>query len=265
MHTSNCSYRILCLMAFGCLALTGCSNQSTLESPPALKDSGSNNGGTKAKFENYFLDKSEYADFRVTIPEPPKADSALFKNDIAVYKETRKYKGTKLWEDARIYANFGPDNMCRYFSESVGIELSKEKTPWTYYILGKLSGDAISGGTRPAKNFYMRKRPFVYFNDRTCSTKEDDDAHIKSGSYPSGHTALGELIGLVLTEIVPSRQNEIISAAHQYGDYRIICGFHWASDVDAGRKVAAYVNAKLHSNPEFLHAVEMAKKELSDK
>ncbi len=256
---------ILNVIAIACFTAVGCTSHTKYEAPPSLKESAGKTGGAHAKFNNYFLEQNAYADFKVTLPEHPAAKSALFKNDIEVYKETRKFKDTKMWTDAKKYADYSPENMCLYFSEAAGVELSKEKTPWTYYLIGKLSGDAISGGTRLAKKNYNRMRPYVYFKDRTCSTKEDDDAHIKSGAYPSGHTAYGELIGLVLSEILPQRQNEIITAAHQYGYYRVICGFHWASDIEAGRKAAAYVNARLHADPEFLHAVQMAKKELNKK
>ncbi len=261
MHPLN---KVLSVMAVACFISTGCSTQISDEAPPAMKLSGSKTGGSKSEHTNYFLAKREYADIKVTLPEPPKADSALFANDIAVYRETRKLKGTKLWEDARINADKSPDNMCRYFSKPAGIELSKEKTPWTYYLIGKISGDA-SRSAKEAKKYYQRKRPFVYFNERTCSTLEDDKEHIDSGSFPSSHSAYGELVGLILTELIPSRQNEIISAAHQFGYYRVVCGFHWASDIESGRQLAAYVNAELHANSEFMHALQMAKKELSAK
>ncbi len=257
------SHMLLTIIALGCFMAAGCSTDKAKETPPELVQSDGHTGGAAAKFSNYFLDKSAYADFKVTLPEPPKANSALFKNDIEIYKNTRKYRNSSLWEEARKFADYSPDNMCRYFQEAAGTKLSKEKTPWTYYLIGKLSGDAISGGTRPAKKFYQRTRPFVYFKERTCSTKEDDDAHVKSGSYPSGHTAYGELVGLVLAELLPQKQNEIISAAHQYGYYRIICGFHWASDIEAGRKAAAYVFARLHADKEFLRVMDMARAELS--
>ena len=261
MRSSN---KILSVIALVCFATVGCSSHTAKETPPALKGAVAKNGNTHAKITDYFLEQNAYADFKVTIPEPPAANSALFKNDIEVYKKTRKLKNTKIWEDAKKNADFSTEKMCRYFSEAAGVELSKEKTPWTYYLIANLAGDAFIGGTGPAKKFYNRVRPYVYFKDRTCSTKEDDDNHIKSGSYPSGHTTYGELLGLVLSELLPQKQNEIISAANQYGYYRVICGFHWASDIEAARKIAAYENARLHADPAFLHAVEMAKLELKN-
>ena len=67
---------------------------------------------------------------------------------------------------------------------------------------------------------------------------------------------------LILSEIVPSKQIEIINAGQKFGYFRVVCGFHWQSDIEAGALISSYVNARLHTNPDFIHAMEMAKKEV---
>ena len=60
----------------------------------------------------------------------------------------------------------------------------------------------------------------------------------KNGSYPSGHTAFGWAWGLILSELVPTRTNEIIRRGRAYGVSRMVCNVHWKSDVEAGRAMA---------------------------
>ena len=134
---------------------------------------------------------------------------------------------------------------------------------WECQLIKRVIGDAIDGGTRTPKKFYQRTRPYVYFGDRTCSTQEDDDKHVKSGSYPSGHSAYGYLVSLILAEINPANQDAIYQSGIKYGYNRVVCGFHWQSDVEMGRRIAAYINARLHANKEFQEALTYAKAEFA--
>ena len=47
------------------------------------------------------------------------------------------------------------------------------------------------------------------------------------------------------------------------GQSRVICGYHWQSDVDAARIVASGVVARLHANAEFQKYLTAAKKEFA--
>ncbi len=250
---------LLTAAAAVCLLLSGCSSSKR---PPQIDASGVGTGGHAAVFPN-FLEKNAYPDYKLVVVAPPAENSYLFKNDVKIYKETRKLKGTQAWEDAASGARLDADYICEYFSPAYGIELSKESTPWTYYLLQRVIGDAIDGGTRTPKKFYQRVRPYVYFKDRTCSTKEDDDKHVASGSYPSGHSTYGYLVALILAEINPAAQDEIYRLGIKYGYNRVVCGFHWQSDVEMGRRIAAYVNARLHADKHFMEAMGYAREEFA--
>ena len=80
-----------------------------------------------------------------------------------------------------------------------------------------------------------------------------------NGSYPSGHTAIGWATALVLAEINPDRQNEILKRGFEMGQSRVICGYHFQSDVDAARIVVA----RLHANDAFVKQLNKAKDEFS--
>jgi len=67
----------------------------------------------------------------------------------------------------------------------------------------------------------------------------------------------------VLAEINPQRQNEILKRGYEIGESRVICGYHWQSDVDAAKVMAAAVVAQLHTNEEFNKQLVKAKAEFS--
>ena len=69
------------------------------------------------------------------------------------------------------------------------------------------------------------------------------------GSYPSGHTSVGWAWALILSEIAPERQNQILSRGLAYGQSRSVCNVHWNSDVQAGFVIGFATIARFHSNP----------------
>ena len=61
--------------------------------------------------------------------------------------------------------------------------------------------------------------------------------------------------------MAPELADKILAVGYRYGESRVIAGFHWQSDVDAGRLVASAAIARLHSEKEFLHLMEDARNE----
>ncbi|MDE5839874.1 MAG: phosphatase PAP2 family protein, partial [Muribaculaceae bacterium] len=120
--------------------------------------------------------------------------------------------------------------------------------------------DAGDLGTREAKNYYNRTRPFCFYDEETCNPEQQEELST-NGSYPSGHTSIGWATALVLAEINPDRQNEILKRGFDMGESRVICGYHFQSDVDAGRLTGAMTVARLHADPAFQAQLDKAKKE----
>ncbi|WP_406016944.1 hypothetical protein [Succinivibrio sp.] len=67
----------------------------------------------------------------------------------------------------------------------------------------------------------------------------------------------------ILAEINPANQDEIHKSGIRYGYNRVVCGFHWQSDVEMGRRIAAYINARLHADKDFQRALDNAKAEFA--
>ena len=96
---------------------------------------------------------------------------------------------------------------------------------------------------------------------RTCQPEAENELR-NNGSYPSGHTSIGWTWGEILAEIAPDRADAVIARARAFGESRIVCDAHWASDVMEGRIVGAATVVKLHANAEFRADLAKAKTEL---
>lgn len=197
------------------------------------------------------------------LPAPPSYDSIAFLADKAAFDQGRVLKGTARWDRAVLDAEWSDSSIGEPFSSVVGIKISAQNTPITYELLKRIRTDSGSYATKIAKEHYMRTRPFVFFNMPSCSPADEEYLR-HSGSYPSGHTTIGWSTALILAEILPERQNEILKRGYDYGQSRVICGAHWQSDVDAGRIMGAAEVARLHADPNFMKTLQLAKKELTN-
>lgn len=66
-----------------------------------------------------------------------------------------------------------------------------------------------------------------------------------------------------MAEINVDRQNEILKRGYEMGQSRVICGYHFQSDVDAARLVSSAVVARLHANDAFMAQLKKAKDEFA--
>ncbi|CAI1594262.1 Major phosphate-irrepressible acid phosphatase precursor [Serratia quinivorans] len=213
---------------------------------------------------NSFLSDPQAPDSLSILPLPPRSDSIAFLMDKAAYEQGRSLTGTDRWHQAIADANLSDDNIGKPFEKALGVDISPSETPATYQLLKKIRIDAGRFATASAKRYYMRPRPFMFFNSHTC-TPEDEVKLRMNGSYPSGHTTLGWTTALVLAEIRPERQNLLLQRGYEFGQSRVICGAHWQSDVDAGRIMGAAVFARLNADAQFIIELNDAKKEITSK
>lgn len=220
----------------------------------------SEDGDVTTKPELYYMTIDQVADSLKLLPPPPASDSVAFLNDKAQYDQGKLLRNTPRGEQAYNDAHVEADGVPQAFSEAFGTPITAEDTPEIYKLVRNFREDAGELATRGAKKHYMRIRPFAFFNEATCRP-EDQEKLSKNGSYPSGHTAIGWATALVLAEINPARQQEIFERGFQMGQSRVICGYHWQSDVDAARVVASAVVATLHTKPAFQEQLAKAKAE----
>ncbi|MEH0196599.1 phosphatase PAP2 family protein [Caulobacter sp. CCNWLY153] len=242
--------RCLAAMALT-LAVAGCATASA--PPPAFWT------GFRDHPHGY-LAKDGAPNAAAFLPPPPEAGSLREQDDIAIYRATRGLQGTPRWAQARADNEIETPDAPRIFDEALGITFSPARTPALAYLLGRMLGDLETIQT-PAKRGFTRPRPFVREPATTCITPESWLA--ASGSYPSGHAALGWAWALVLAEMAPDRADAILARGLAYGESRVVCGVHYRSDVEAGRIVGAALVARLKADPIFQADFVVASRELS--
>lgn len=212
--------------------------------------------------DDTYLNEEEVPDSVVWLPAPPAPGSTQFLYDISQYEWGKEQRlDTARANKAIREAAYEVDDMLKYFSVPFGLEITPEKTPAIYKVVNKGVLTIRLSATKP-KATYMRTRPYVYFNERTLVPGEEEELRT-NGSYPSGHTVRGWGMALLLCEINPAAQDAIFKLGHEWGQSRVIAGFHWQSDVDASRILAAACYARLHSCQEFLDDIAAARKEFS--
>ena len=206
--------------------------------------------------DRYYLNYEDVASSLKLLPPPPEVTSIQFLWDDAQYKKGKMMRSSARGEQAVRDASPGADS----FSSAFGCEISQENTPEIYKLISTMREDAGDLSTREAKNYYMRPRPYMFYSE-DISVPGAQRGLSTNGSYPSGHTAIGWATALVLAEINVENQDAILIRGYEMGQSRVISGFHFQSDVDAGRLVSAAVVARLHANDEFNAQLKKAKKE----
>ncbi|MBP5533900.1 MAG: phosphatase PAP2 family protein [Alphaproteobacteria bacterium] len=210
-----------------------------------------------------FLTEDEIPTGSKFMPLPPQPTDASFYNDWQRYQWGKSMRNTERGKQAVADAVDTLDYYVKIYSEPFGLTISKENTPEIYNLLDRVLATAIVCKDK-AKSHLMRIRPFVLFNEPTPVPK--DEEHLKTNSsYPSGHTTMGWALALVLAEINPDRQDEILKRGFEYGESRVIVGFHFQSDVDAARVITSTLVNRLHANKEFIEQLSKAKEEFLNK
>ena len=196
------------------------------------------------------------------LPAPPEPNSTQFAYDLTQYMWG---KGERLNEErAKQAIDHGVTevgDMAKQFSVPFGMEISQEKTPKIFHVLYRGVLTVRLCATKP-KTEIPRLRPFVRYNEPTL-IPEDEETLRNNGSYPSGHSIRGWAMTLLLCEINPAAQDDLLALGYQWGQSRAIAGYHWQSDVDAGRLLASAGYARLHTHEQFLADMAAARAEFA--
>jgi acid phosphatase (class A) len=180
-------------------------------------------------------------------------------SDLTLYWDGKALRDTKRGEQASHEADYSAEMMYEIFSEATGTTISAEKTPAISKLIGYVL-DKCSVTADRLKEIRFRKRPFVQLGEPSFVPGDEEKERGKS-SFPSGHTNLGLTEALVMTELAPDHQNEILKCGYEYGYNRQIVGYHWFTDVIATRQLASALYAYLHSDAEFQKLMQEARKE----
>lgn len=196
------------------------------------------------------------------LPSPPGLDDPLFFNDWNQYLWGKSVRGTERGELAVADARINSVYFLKRFSPAVGRTLTPEEYPILNQLLLRAHHTEQQAG-RSAKKHFARVRPYQQFHEASGMPEWENQKDFTS--YPSGHTHASWLEGMILTAIDPEHAEQIMKVAYELGQSRVILGYHYQSDVDAGRIAASITFARLCSMPEFLEMLQKAKDEYNGK
>lgn len=219
-----------------------------------------------------FLTPADIQRIQSAVPAPPAKGDMADTLDHLIYQETRGVLHGARGQAAAEDDIFEVDEITPTFSAAYGLRLSRQQQPELFRLLDELmgaSGEAYGVLHAFKKNpAFFRTRPIAEFGDKadTCVKPVDMAGYAhedlvtydlpKSSSYPSGHSFRGMMTALVLAEVRPEHAAELINRGEEFGESRVICGFHWESDIVAGRLVALEVADSLRNNAAFKAEIE---------
>jgi acid phosphatase (class A) len=212
-----------------------------------------------AQFRSTYFTADEMPNGVVFLPSPPDTTSILFISDYAQYMWGKSIRNTERGQEAIDHVVTSVSEMAALFSKPFGMTISREATPAIYKMLLKAIPTLRLSAVHP-KETYMRKRPYVRMNETTPVPQEEEELR-NSGSYPSGHAIRGWGMALLLAEINPAAQDALLKLGYEWGESRVILGYHWQTDIDAAIALASASYARLHTSQEFLDDMAKAREE----
>ena len=213
-----------------------------------------------------YFTKAELPNMANILPAPPKFDSPRFVADQTQYLWGKLMRLDEArCAQAQRDAVYSMQTIIDEFGDIFGLEITKEETPEIYSILQDVcaSCDSIYSD---AKAYFDRKRPYAYYNEGTI-VPEKEEKHRNEGSYPSGHTVLGWTSALLLADInqSPKAMEGLLARGYEFGQSRVIAGYHWQSDVDAGRMAGSVLYQLIRNHERFIGQLAKARAEFAEK
>lgn len=200
--------------------------------------------------------KPEDLDPSRILPPPPKDGTDLQKADLAevqrVYKtRTPERHATAEWDDKH--------ETSELFFSTLGPQFDLKKLPATAKMLAVVENEQ-SVTANMAKRYFLRNRPWAIDPSIVACDYKPNAAPLTS--YPSGHATLSYSVGYVLADLMPEKAQPILARANEYAYSRLVCGAHYASDIEASHVLATTLVVKMMQNPEFAAEVAASRAEL---
>ena len=224
-----------------------------------------NAAGDEKNGHAYFT-KAQLPNMANILPTPPEFESARFVADQSQYLWGKLQRLDEArCAQAQRDAVYSMATIIEEFGGIFGLEITKEGTPEIYSILQDVcaSCDSIYSD---AKAYFNRMRPYTYYNEGTI-VPEKEEKHRYEGSYPSGHTVLGWTSALLLADIntSPKAMEGLLARGYEFGQSRVIAGYHWQSDVDAGRMAGSVLYQMIRNHERFIGQLARARAEFAEK
>ena len=190
------------------------------------------------------------------LPPPPVAGSP---KAVAELDELKRIQAaaTPAQRDAAAYDDKHEDGSI--FTVVLGPGFDPEKLPATRQMLADV-GKAEDETTKAPKAFFHRDRPWIVdVTIQTCTTHKPGPA---ANSYPSGHSTVGFAMAEVLAALMPDKAQPLLARASLFAENRLICGYHFRSDIVAGQAFGTLLALHLTQDPKFQQEMAAARTEL---
>lgn len=173
-------------------------------------------------------------------------------------------------------ADFDPNEVIARKEDDKGTEAGAADSELKDFVAFMKVIRGPEGTTSPAKYFYSSPRPWRMNDkgevietgketiaDRSFEGYESDPGVVvpalkyvretrgrgKDGGFPSGHTNAAYLAAIAYAYAAPERFSELLTAASELGESRIVAGMHSPLDVIGGRITATAMAAAMLQDP----------------
>ncbi|WP_043646355.1 phosphatase PAP2 family protein [Fundidesulfovibrio putealis] len=124
-------------------------------------------------------------------------------------------------------------------------------------------GEDFTAQNLPATTSFFQKVTINTQNaNDTLKNIYNSHGPVTPASYPSSHALLGLVDGVLLGDMIPEKQGQLLTYGVQYGLNRLILGQHWPTDVCAAQMETGIFLADLFASPQFQSDFNEAKAEL---
>ncbi|GFK93120.1 Major phosphate-irrepressible acid phosphatase [Fundidesulfovibrio magnetotacticus] len=131
------------------------------------------------------------------------------------------------------------------------------------FDFSQVLGQDFNAKNLPAANaFFTRVALNIENTNINLDRIYNSQGPVSPASYPSAHTLLGLVDGMILADMVPEKRGELVTYGVQYGLNRLILGQHWPADVGAGQMEAGVVLLALRASPSFQSDFDLARAEV---
>ena len=202
-----------------------------------------------------YLAAADRPDLTTVLAPPPAPGSPRDRANAEVFRETRALRGTPRWDLAT--ADVSGDKY-DHFAQALGVRLTPETAPVLTALLDRSGNDRSVVGV--AKDHWGTKRPYLGTDLPICEAKSD---HLAGNpDYPSGHSAHGMHIAMILAELAPQRADALYARGREFAESRFVCGSHTYSAVEAGILSGAVIYGAEQRSDVFRRDMEAARAEV---
>jgi acid phosphatase (class A) len=205
-----------------------------------------------AATKTYEYIQAESLDLAIVLPPPPANGSKQISDEIKELLDLQRSR-----TDSQVKSAIEDTELSAFrFDDVLGARFNEANLPVTAAFF-KAALENAGAIVDPVKKFWNRPRPYVIDSTiRPCVAKP------AIASYPSGHSTDGNLIAILLANMVPEKREDLFKRGWKFAFNRMIGGVHYRSDIEAGRIAATVIAVEFFKSQRFIKEYSKAKREL---